>query len=292
MKQMKKLIKGVMLMMALAALGGCSNHTPEVESAPPADDWKVYFSRSTGENLTVALRYSGTTSYATLIPAADADTPATWVNNQKPTWPDDNTTLVEVITFAPAVDELPSTVDATKNIAYTMDYTTARKDYKPATFTLQHLMAQLEVHIKLHDDAEHHYEPTEARIGLYTTATIDYPNKCLTAPATMNEAFSLGTFGKEGNDNTATDENWVNAAQIVIPQTLEAGKPCLSFKAGDRTYTYTPEENIVLKAGKKTKLYLGVAYQNDYVTLGNVTVADWTDGGTIDGGVAEEVITE
>ena len=149
-------------------------------------------------------------------------------------------------------------------------------------------MAQLEVHIKLNDEAEHHYEPTDAKIGLYTTATVDYPNKCLITPASMNEAFSLGEFGKEGNNNTATDENWVNTAQIVIPQTLQAGIPCLSFKVGDRTYTYTPENNIELKAGKKTKLYLVVAYQNDYVTLGNVTVTDWAEGGTIDGGEAEE----
>ena len=168
-----------------------------------------------------------------------------------------------------------------------MDYATCTPDAKPKNFVLKHLMALLEVHIELHDEAEHHYQPQDATVSLYTTATVDYPNMCLTTPATMNEAFVLGTFSKEGNDHTATDEKWVNTAQIVIPQTLQAGIPCLSFKAGDRTYTYTPENNIELIAGKKTKLYL-VAYQNDYVTLGNVTVTPWTDGGTIDAGEAEE----
>ena len=287
MKQMKKLMKGVMLMMALAALGGCSSHTPEVEPAPPADDWKVYFSRSTGENLTVALRYSETTSYGTLIPAADTETPATWLNDMKPTWPASG--QVEVITFSPAVMELPATVDATQNIAYAVDYTACTPDNKPASFEMTHLMAQLEVHIKLHDEAEHHFEPKDATISLYTTATVDYPNRCLITPATMNEAFSLGTFSKEGDDNTATDENWVNTAQVVIPQTLAAGEPCLTFKAGEQIYVFAPDTPITLTAGKKTKLYLGAAYQNDYVTLGDVTVADWIDGGTINGGEVEEM---
>lgn len=285
MKQIRKLMKGVMLALAMTVLGGCSDHVPVVEPAPVADDWKVYFSRSTGENLTVALRYNETISYGTLIPAADANTPATWLNDIEPTWPASG--QVEVITFSPAVTELPTTVDATENIAYIMDYTTCTVDNKPASFTMTHLMAQLEVHIKLHDEAEHHFAPKDATVSLNTTATVDYSNKSLMAPYTRNYAFSLGTFTKEGDDNTATDENWVNTAQVVIPQTLEAGTPCLTFKAGEHTYVFTPDNDITLIAGKKTRLYLGVAYQNAYVTLGDVTVADWNDGGFIEGGVAE-----
>ena len=268
---------------------GCSSQ--EGDEPLPADDWKVSLSRGVtqGQSVTVALRYGNTTSYGTLMPADQEDGAGTW--EVKPVWPDNNVTAVEVIAFSPSVDALPTTVSATDGKAWLMDYTTATTGDKPATFTLQHLMAQLEVHIKLHDDAEHHYEPTEARIGLYTTATIDYPNKCLTAPATMNEAFSLGTFGKEGNDNTATDENWVNAAQVVIPQTLAADTPCLTFKAGDKTYTFTPEADITLNPGKKTKLYLGVAYENAYVTLEKegVVVSDWSEE-SINGGEAEEEI--
>lgn len=283
MKQIKILMLGALCAVALATMGGCSDDTSHPE--PVIDDWKVYLSRSTNGHVTVALRYDNTISYGTLIPAADENAPGTWLDDKKPTWPASGN--VEVITFSPAVEELPYQIDATQNVAYTMDYATCTPDAKPEKFVLKHLMAQLEVHIKLHDEAEHHYQPQDATVSLYTTATVDYPNMCLTTPATMNEAFVLGTFSKEGNDHTATDENWVNTAQIVIPQTLQAGIPCLSFKAGDRTYTYTPENNIELKAGKKTKLYL-VAYQNDYVTLGNVTVTPWTDGGTIDAGEAEE----
>ena len=283
MKQIKILMLGALCAVALATMGGCSDDTSHPE--PVIDDWKVYLSRSTNEHVTVALRYDNTISYGTLIPAADENAPGTWLDDKKPTWPASGN--VEVITFSPAVEELPYQIDATQNVAYTMDYATCTPDAKPKNFVLKHLMAQLEVHIELHDEAEHHYQPQDATVSLYTTATVDYPNMCLTTPATMNEAFVLGTFSKEGNDHTATDEKWVNTAQIVIPQTLQAGIPCLSFKAGDRTYTYTPENNIELNAGKKTKLYLE-AYQNDYVTLGNVTVTPWTDGGTIDAGEAEE----
>ena len=283
MKQIKILMLGALCAVALATMGGCSDDTSHPE--PVIDDWKVYLSRSTNEHVTVALRYDNTISYGTLIPAADENAPGTWLDDKKPTWPASGN--VEVITFSPAVEELPYQIDATQNVAYTMDYATCTPDAKPKNFVLKHLMAQLEVHIELHDEAEHHNQPQDATVSLYTTATVDYPNMCLTTPATMNEAFVLGTFSKEGNDHTATDEKWVNTAQIVIPQTLQAGIPCLSFKAGDRTYTYTPENNIELNAGKKTKLYLE-AYQNDYVTLGNVTVTPWTDGGTIDAGEAEE----
>ena len=283
MKQIKILMLGALCAVALATMGGCSDDTPHPE--PVIDDWKVYLSRSTNGHVTVALRYDNTISYGTLIPAAVENEPGTWLDDKKPTWPASGN--VEVITFSPAVEELPYQIDATQNVAYTMDYATCTPDAKPKNFVLKHLMAQLEVHIELHDEAEHHYQPQDATVSLYTTATVDYPNMCLTTPATMNEAFVLGTFSKEGNDHTATDEKWVNTAQIVIPQTLQAGIPCLSFKVGDRTYTYTPENNIELNPGKKTKLFLE-AYQNDYVTLGNVTVTPWTDGGTIDAGEAEE----
>lgn len=284
---MKNFWKLCCLAGLMAITGGCSSQ--EGDELLPADDWKVSLSRgiTQGQPVTVALRYGNTASYGTLKPAAQENAMATWEGNP-PVWPDNSTTAVEVIAFSPTVNALPATVSATDGQAWLMDYVSCTANNKPASFEMAHLMAQLEVHIKLDDEAEHHYEPTDARIGLYTTATVDYPNKCLITPASMNEAFSLGEFGKEGNNNTATDENWVNTAQIVIPQTLQAGIPRLSFKVGDRTYTYTPENNIELKAGKKTKLYLGVAYQNDYVTLGNVTVTDWAEGGTIEGGEAEE----
>ena len=269
---------------------GCSSQ--EGDEPLPADDWKVSLSRGVtqGQSVTVALRYGNTTSYGTLIAAAQEGATVTWDGNP-PVWPGNSTTAVEAIALCPTVSGLPTTVSATDGKAWLMDYVLCTAGSKPASFEMTHLMAQLEVHIKLHDEAEHHYEPKDAVVSLYTTATVDYPNKCLITPATMNKAFSLGTFSKEGDDNTAMDENWVNAAQIVIPQTLAADTPCLTFKAGGKTYTFTPEADIMLNPGKKTKLYLGVAYENAYVTLEKegVVVSDWSEE-SINGGEAEEEI--
>lgn len=286
MKQIKNLIAGWTLAMGLVAMAGCAHDAePVVPPQAPADEWNVYLSRSTGEQITVALRYDGTTSYGTLQPAADENTPAAWVSG-KPKWPESGP--VEVITFSPAVTELPTIIDATSNIAYTMDYTTCTPENKPTKFQLQHLMAQLMVHIKLHDDEAHHYQPTDAVISLFTKATIDYANKQLTDSIEKVDTYSLGTFTKEEDKkNTNVEENWVNTAQVVIPQTFPAGEPCLSFKANDKTYTFVPKDSITLTAGKRTNLYLGVAYENTYITLAEVTVNDWIET-DINGGEATE----
>lgn len=289
MKQIKNLIAGWTLAIGLVAMAGCTHDAePVVPPQAPADEWNVYLSRSTGEQITVALRYDGTTSYGTLQPAADKNTAATWVGTP-PVWPQSG--MVEVITFSPAVTELPTTIDATSNIAYTMDYIICTPDSKPGAFQLQHLMAQLMVHIRLHDDEAHHYQPTDAVISLFTKATIDYANKQLTDSIEKVDTYSLGTFTKEEDEkNTDVEENWVNTAQVVIPQTFPAGEPCLSFKANDKTYTFVPKDSITLIAGKRTNLYLGVAYKNTYITLAEegVVVTDWANGGTINGGEAEE----
>ena len=284
---MKEPFACLLLSLGMAAMAGCSDGSFAGEPVEPADDWAVCLSRTDtgGENVTVVLRCGETTSYGTLVPATETGGTATWLNDVKPEWVDN--TVMEVITFCPAVSgTLPTSVDATKNVAYAVDYIAVTE--KPTTFTLTHLMAQLEVHIKISDDEQHHYEPTDGVVGLHTTAEVNYPEKKLDAPTGEKTSISLGKFTKEGDDNTS-EENWVNTAQIVVPQTLEKDIPCLSFVAGGTTYTFTPEKDITLTAGTKTKLYLGVAFeQAGYVILNGVSVSDWTDGGTIDVGEMEE----
>lgn len=289
-KRMKTSINRLLLLVAVMALWGCSDSSPVTDSLPEADAWQVMLSRSDtgGENVRVALRYGGTEAYGTLIPASSNGGTATWQDGTSPTWPESGT--VEVIAFCPAVDALPSMVEATDNVAYLMDYAVTDNPVtgKPQGFTLTHLMARLEVHIKISDDEHHHYEPKEGNIRLCTVGTVDYPKKKVTASGTVTD-FALGTFGKEGN-NTESVENWTNEAQTVIPQTLKKDIPCLTFKAGDKTYTFTPEEDIVLNPGKNTKLYLGIAYRQDYVTLAEegIVVSGWSDGTSISGGEATE----
>ena len=279
----KNPITRLLLSLGLVAMTGCSDGVPLGETpVTPTDEWTVYFSRAISENVTVVLRCSDGDHYGELKPAANENTAATWVDGKSLSWKDGAT----VITFCPAVETLPETVDATKNIAYVMDYT--KPETKPETFTLTHLMAQLEVHIKISDDAQHHYEPTGGIISLHTTAAVNYPEKKLDAPTDEKTSFSLGKFTKENGDES--EENWVNTPQIVIPQTLVAGTQCLSFTAGDKTYTFTPDAPITLAAGKRTKLYLGVAYQNDYVTLDKegVQVSGWNSSEIAGGEVKEQ----
>ena len=79
----------------------------------------------------------------------------------------------------------------------------------------------------------------------------------------------------------------VNTAQMVIPQTLPRGVGCLHFKAGIHAYTFVPEKDIELTAGQKTKLILGVDYDNPKVVIMEVAVSPWQQQ-TINGGVATE----
>lgn len=273
---MKTILRKVGLLYGLAVfLTGCSEDT--IPEQPDTDTWNVALTRSAtdGSNVTVALRYEGFTSYGILIPASQEGETATWEKETE--WPTDENTQVEVITFCPAVETLPETIGT--DAMYKMDYIAgASVNNKPKEFAFTHLLAQLEVHIKISDNEQHYHTPTEGAITLYQQGEVDYPNEKLINPQNVSSV-SLGTFGKEG-ESTETVDNWVNKPQLVIPQTLEAGEPCLTFKAGDKTYTFTPEEDIVLKPGKKTKLYLGVAYENDYIVLDGegVTVTAWDNG--------------
>lgn len=280
--------KAWLLPVVVAMMAGCSgDDAKETPGLPTEEEWAVSLSRSTtgNNNVRVQLEYGeNNVSSGTLVPSNNDEDNASWKNNTIPEWPKDEEVEVKVIAFCPDMD-LPATVSASAGTAYMMDYHTCTPDNKPKFFTLTHLMAQLEVHIKLHDEAQHHYEPKEAVIQLGTSATVNYPGKKLVDVSTPTD-WSLGTFTQE-SESTATDENWVNTAQTVIPQTLAAGVPCLRFKAGETVYTFTPETDIVLTAGKKTKLYLGVAYGNTYVTVEGITVAGWTET-EIDAGEAEE----
>ena len=68
---------------------------------------------------------------------------------------------------------------------------------------------------------------------------------------------------------------------MVVPQTFPAGEPCLSFRAGEITYIFVPEDSITLTAGKRTNIYLGVAYENAHAIQAGFSITDWAEGETI-----------
>ncbi len=71
---------------------------------------------------------------------------------------------------------------------------------------------------------------------------------------------------------------------LVIPQ---AGVRRLDVMIAGYTYSYNGTEDIPLESGKITTINLHVAKDN--ITLEGITVGDWHDGTTAEGGVAEEV---
>ncbi len=71
---------------------------------------------------------------------------------------------------------------------------------------------------------------------------------------------------------------------LVIPQ---AGVRRLDVMIAGYTYSYNGTEDIPLESGKITTINLHVAKDN--ITLEGITVGDWHDGTTAEGGVAEEI---
>ena len=288
MKHFKNYLNPLLLSVGLLVCMACTDgeSTPEV---PTPEPWAVNISRTAtgGQDLLVMLDTDGSVQKGRLHPADTDGGTAAWVGGGL-SWPGSGTVKLTTFCPYPADGKLPATLSSTDGIAYQMDYVETPASQKVREFTLSHLMAQLEVHIKLHDELQHHYEPTDATVDLCTMGTLIPAEKKLQADATSHQACDLGTFGPDKDDSTESDEYWVNTAQLVIPQTLPKGVGCLHFKAGIHTYTFVPETDIELTAGKKTKLILGVAYDNPKVTVEGVTVTNWTDGGTINGGEAKE----
>ena len=287
MKHFKNYLNPLLLSVGLLVCMACTDgeSTPEV---PTPEPWAVNISRTAtgGQDLLVMLDTDGAVQKGRLRPAETDGGTAAWVGDGL-SWPGNGTVKLTTFCPYPADGKLPATLSSTDGIAYQMDYVETPASLKVREFTLHHLMAQLEVHIKLHDDLHHHYEPTDATVDLCTMGTLISAKKKLQADATSHQACDLGTFGCDKDDSTESDEHWVNTAQLVIPQTLPRGVGCLHFKAGIHTYTFVPETDIELTAGKKTKLILGVAYDNPKVVIMEVTVSPWQQQ-TINGGVATE----
>lgn len=288
MKRIGNTIKNLLFLGTMALVAACSDRMPDAPEPSKGEVWTPRISRSVtgGSNLLVVLENGEATRKGQLQPATTEGGTATWIGEGLE-WPASGT--VKLTTFCPYPQDgnLPVTVSSDANTAYQVDYAEADAANKVTGFALTHLMAQLRVHIKVAEN-DTHPVPSDAVIDLFTTATVDYGNKALTHPADA-KAVPLGTFGKEeGKDDG--DDNWVNAVQVVIPQDLPVGERCIHFTAGGQEFHFTPDYPIKLVAGYITHIFLGVAMNqpDTPVTLKGITVTDWADGGTLNGGEAEE----
>ena len=249
------------------------------------ETWDIAVSRTTtnGENIFVVGKKNGSEQLrGILIPSTSENSLAQW-ENPKPSWPGSNNLEMFVVSPVPSDKELPQSINASDGKIWMVDYLPST--YKPNKFTLEHLMAKLKVHIRINNNPNHK-KPLNTKVSLHTRADIDYPNKGLkNLSGRSSYNVSLGSFTEDGDT-----DNWVSDELLILPQTLERGRKCLRFTvSGGDEYTFTPNEDLVLQAGKINHLYLGVAFENlELILIGKGTsITDWNDGGSNNGEATE-----
>ncbi len=136
-----------------------------------------------------------------------------------------------------------------------------------------HLMAKLHINLNFRNQ----WETTPSAVKLYCSkeAEVGYWDRTVKA------------YSNDKNNPSFIQMPEVSAgsyASVVIPQ---YDVNCVDIIIDGTTYRYTGVESIPLECSKVTTLNLNVG--KDGVTLGGVTVGDWTNGTTIPGGEAEEV---
>lgn len=249
------------------------------------ETWDVAVSRATtnGENILVVGRKNGSEQLrGILIPSTSENSLAQW-QGIKPSWPGSDNLDMFVVSPVPDDGKLPRSISVSDGTIWMVDYLLST--YKPNKFTLEHLMAKLKVHIRINNNPNHK-RPLNTQMTLHTEADIDYSNKGLkNLSGRSRYNVSLGSF----TEDSETD-NWVSDELLILPQTLEKGKKCLRFTvSGGDEYTFAPDEELVLQAGKINHLYLGIAFDNlELILIGNGTsITDWTNGGSNNGEAVE-----
>ncbi len=249
------------------------------------ETWDVAVSRATtnGENILVVGKKNGSEQLrGILIPSISENSLAQW-QGTTPSWPGSDNLEMFIVSPVPSDKELPQSINASDGKIWMVDYLPST--YKPNKFTLEHLMAKLKVHIRINNNPNHK-KPLNTKMSLHTRADIDYPNKSLkNLSGRSSYNVSLGSFTEDGDT-----DNWVSDELLILPQTLERGRKCLRFtvSSGDE-YTFTPDKNLVLQAGKINHLYLGIAFENlELILIGNGTsITDWNEGGSNNGEATE-----
>lgn len=298
-------MKKYMTLLLIGLLASCSStDTPQ----PPADEWLPVVSRTEGSTDTkeylVTLKYNNTLSEGTLVAGATSS----WKDSHKPVWPNDDTS-VDVFALHPALTTMPTELGDDK--IYTMHYSKADKNHKPSSFTMNHLMAQLKVHILIHEEQVH--TPHDGVINLRRKGTIRYGGEkppYLDADPHEVQQVSLGTFSKlDGTIAQSSewhDDDYENEPMTVVPQIFKAGEDCVTFQVEDVVYVFKPQKDITLEAGKINILWLGITYSEPevddngnssgsgtggaifIVELEGITVTPWETGETVNGGEAVE----
>ena len=132
-----------------------------------------------------------------------------------------------------------------------------------------HIMSRLVVNLAFRTQWDGTPTVTSLTVNAQPGATVNYLTKAVTATGTASD-FALSAI----TANTSY-------GGIVVPQEASIIKIVIDGK----TYTYTHPSTFTLESGKIQTVNLIVG--RDEITLGSVTINDWTTGTTINGGEAQ-----
>lgn len=302
---MIKKLQSAAVMAVMILMAGCGKDATDIPQ-PAEDDWTPTVTRGSGDESTEAtfkenVRISAVTSLDKLSETAFSDiflSSGSWKEGGSHPWGNATRALHLIATYPTDYSgtTIPTTV-TNGGAALMAGYQyCSEKPTSGISFAMKHLMGQLQVHIKIAGNADK--IPTDATITLYKCKGINYATSTVTpytkedtgtdasdAGTAISESFGLSAFTHVTDGNG----NYANTPQVIIPQTLAKDVECLSFKIGEAQYTFTPEKDIVMAAGKKTHLYLGVAYDEKLILIGDgVSVEGWGTGTDIGSGEASE----
>lgn len=146
----------------------------------------------------------------------------------------------------------------------------------PVNLNFDHVMARLDVNLKLRSEFEGTPAATGVKITAKSTATVNYLTKKVTATG--------------GASVIAVPKAVVSAAGYDItyssPQVPQSGVRKITVTVGNKEYVYTSATDIPLESGKNTTVNLTIG--RDLVELDNVSVADWLPDMTFETCGAEE----
>ena len=139
----------------------------------------------------------------------------------------------------------------------------------PVNLNFDHVMARLDVNLKLRSEFEGTPAATGVKITAKSTAKVNYLTKKVTATGSAS-AIAIPKAGvpAAGYDITYS-----------CPQVPQSGVRKITVTVGDKEYVYTSATDIPLESGKRTTFNLAIG--RDKVEFDNVTVTDWTEGAHI-----------
>ena len=142
----------------------------------------------------------------------------------------------------------------------------------PVSLTFDHAMAKLYVNMNFRNQWDETPAITSCVATAASTATVDYLAQTVTA-GTQASVSMPAVAAQTGYEATYSS--------IMIPQ---SGFRTVTITIDGQEYSYTHDADIPLEAGKYTTLNLIVG--RNKIELGEVSINDWTEGTTIDGGQA------